>query len=146
VHGRVLAFLTALFALRIFGQILVEFFNVRWLPPSDAWASGLIPYPILLAIQLGMLVGMLKIVLDVSRECGYFAVKRPSRARFLIGFSAVYAVAMALRYVLTMIFFPEMRWLGGAIPIFFHFVLAAFLFTWGRFHRCAGLFARPDPA
>ncbi len=146
VHGPVLAILAALFALRVLGQILVEFFGARWLPTSDAWASGLIPYPILLAIQLAMLVGMLKIVLDVSREHGYFAKMRPPWSRFLIGFSAVYAAAMALRYVLTMIFFPEMRWLGGVIPIVFHFVLAAFLYVWGQFLSRDRIFARPDAA
>jgi hypothetical protein len=142
----VLALLTALFALRVIGQALVEFFRVVWLPPSEAWASGLIPYPILLAIQLAMLAGMLKIVADVSRECGSFAVPRPRWSRFLIGFSAVYASSMALRYVVTMIFFPEMRWWGGIIPISFHFALAAFLYSWGRFLSRHRIFARPDHA
>jgi hypothetical protein len=52
----------------------------------------------------------------------------------------MYAAGMALRYVLTMAFQPEMRWLGGAIPIFFHFVLAAFIYTWGRFHSRRAIF------
>jgi hypothetical protein len=64
----------------------------------------------------------------------------------LIAFSAIYAGAMTLRYVLTMIYRPEMRWLGGTIPIFFHFVLAAFLFTWGRYISRRALFARSDSA
>ena len=42
---------------------------------------------------------------------------------------------MALRYVLTMIFQPEMRWLGDTIPIFFHFVLAAFPVHVGKVRR-----------
>jgi hypothetical protein len=45
-----------------------------------------------------------------------------------------------------MIFRPEMRWLGGAIPIFFHFVLAAFIYTWGKFHSRQAIFARPERA
>jgi hypothetical protein len=146
MHGRVLALLTALFALRVVGQALVEFFAVDWLPPSDAWASGLIPYSILLTVQLAMLTGMVKVVSDVSRACGFFAKARPSWSRFLVGFSAVYAGSMALRYILTMIFFPDMRWLGGAIPIFFHFVLAAFLYSWGRFLSRDRIFARPAHA
>jgi hypothetical protein len=133
MHGRVLALLTVLFALRVIGQALVEFFGVDWLPRSGAWASGLIPYPILLAVQLAMLAGMLKISADVSVERGFFAVPRPLWPRFLIGFSKLYAAGMALRYILTLIFFADMRWLGGIIPIFFHFVLAAFLYSWGRF-------------
>ncbi len=93
-----------------------------------------------------MLIGMVKIISDVSRERGFFAQARPSWSRFLIGFSAVYAGGMALRYILTMIFRPEMRWLGGTIPIFFHFVLAAFLYTWGKFLARQAIFARPDSA
>ena len=145
MHGRLLALLTGLFALRVVGQTLVEFFAVDWLPPSAAWASGLIPYSILLAVQLAMLAVMVKIVADVWRQCGIFATRR-SWSRFLVGFSAVYAGSMALRYIVTMIFFPDMRWSGGAIPIIFHFVLAAFLYTWGQFLARDRIFARPDHA
>jgi hypothetical protein len=137
-HGRVLALLTLFFSLRILGQALVEFFSVDWLPSSESWASGLIPYPFLLAIQLVMLIGMVKIVSDVWREDGFFATAPASRSRFLSGFSAVYATSMTGRYVLTMTFQPEMRWLGGTIPIFFHFVLAAFIFVLGRYYARAG--------
>jgi hypothetical protein len=97
-------------------------------------------------IQIVMLIGMVKIVLDVWRKSGFFALARPPWSLFLIGFSAVYAGSMALRYMLTMIFYPEMRWLGGTIPIFFHFVLAGFLYTWGKFHAHEAIFARPDSA
>ena len=100
------------------------------------------PYPILLAIQIVMLVIMSKISSDIWRGSGFFAKERPSWSRYLVGFSAIYAGVMVLRYILTMIFLPEMRWLGDAIPIVFHFVLAAFLFTWGRFHSQRHSFAR----
>ena len=53
--GRLLVVLTLLFALRVLGQALVAFFSVRWLPSMAWWYSGLVPYPILLAIQLVML-------------------------------------------------------------------------------------------
>jgi len=145
-HGRVLALLTLLFSLRVLGQALVEFFSVDWLPSTEAWASGLIPYPILLAIQLVMLLGMVKIVSDVWRQSGFFATSSASWSRFLIDCSAVYAASMAGRYILTMTFRPEMRWFGAAIPIFFHFVLAGFLYTWGKFLARQAIFARPDRA
>jgi len=144
-HGRILALLTLLFSLRVLGQALVEFLSVDWLPATEAWASGLIPYPLLLAIQLVMLIGMVKIVSDVWRQSGFF-LTAPAWSRFLICCSAVYAGSMALRYLGTMIFRPEMRWLGATIPIFFHFVLAAFLYTWGKFLARQAIFARPDSA
>ena len=137
--------LTMLFFLRVVGQALVAFFSVSWLPAMQQWFSGLIPYPVLLTIQIIMLVFMVKISMDIWLGTGRFATPRPFYPRFLVGFSAIYAGAMALRYVLTMIYWPEMRWLGGTIPIFFHFVLAAFLFTWGRYVSRRTLFARSHP-
>jgi uncharacterized protein len=71
MHGRILALLTALFSLRVAGQALVVFFSVDWLPPNEEWASGLIPYPALLAIQIVMLIVMIKIASDVWRSTGF---------------------------------------------------------------------------
>jgi hypothetical protein len=93
-----------------------------------------------------MIIVMIKIASDVCRGIGFFAAAEPFWSHFLIGFSVVYAGGMAVRYTLTMIFLPEMRWLGGAIPIFFHFVLAAFLYIWGKFVARNAYLQRPDPA
>jgi hypothetical protein len=144
MHGTVLTILTALFFLRVLGQALVAYASVDWLPAMEHWASGLIPYRILLMIQIAMLIVMVKISRDIRHGQGFFSKSRPSCAFFLIGSSALYAGAMGLRYVLTMILRPEMRWLGGSIPIAFHFVLAAFIYTWGRFHSRQAIFARPQ--
>lgn len=142
-HARALAILTVLFSLRVLGQALVVFFFVDWLPANEHWASGLVPYPLLLTIQLVMLTVMIKIVLNVRRAEGFFATLPPSTGHFLIGCSAVYAGSMTLRYVATMFLRPEMRWLGGTIPIFFHFVLATFLYIWGKALARRPIFARP---
>jgi hypothetical protein len=146
MHGPVLAFLTLLFLLRVLGQALVVFFPVGWLPATEQWSSGLVPYPALFGIQLIMLIGMVKIAADVWRGGGLFAGPRPSWSRFLIVCSAIYAGSMVLRYVLTMTYRPEMRWLGGTIPIIFHFVLAGFLYAWGKFHSQSAIFASTDRA
>jgi hypothetical protein len=134
VHGTILAFLTLLFALRILGQLLVALFDVGWLPPMEQWFSGVIPYPLLLVIQLLMLVLMCKITKEVWLGVGFFAERRGHWSEFLKRFSMVYAGSMVLRYLLTMTLQPEMRWFGGVIPITFHFVLAAFIFTLGDYH------------
>ena len=137
MHGPLLALLTFLFALRVLGQVLVAFAGVAWLPAMEQWFSGLIPYPALLAIQLLMLILMGKITREIWLRAGFFAELRPHWSPFLMKFSAVYAGAMGLRYVVTMILRPEMRWFGGTIPIYFHFVLAGFIFVLGRYHRRA---------
>jgi hypothetical protein len=36
-----------------------------------------------------------------------------------------------------MILRPEMRWFGQMMPIFFHFVLAGFIFVLGHYHKVA---------
>jgi hypothetical protein len=137
MHGPILALLTLLFALRVFGQALVAFVGVTWLPPMEQWFSGLIPYPALLIIQLLMLLLMIKVASEIWRGKGFYAEPRPHWSQFLIRFSAVYAAIMVLRYILTMILQPEMRWFGSAIPITFHFVLAAFIYVLGHYHRRA---------
>jgi hypothetical protein len=146
MRGPVLALLTLLFLLRVLGQALVARFDVTWLPAMEHWHSGLIPYSTLFTIQLLMLIVMAKITRDIWLGTGFFALVRPSWSRFLICVSAIYAGAMALRYALTMTFYPEMRWFGGTIPIFFHFVLAGFIYFVGRFHSDADTFASPKSA
>ena len=48
---------------------------------------------------------------------------------------------MVIRYVLRMSLYPPERWIGGAIPIVFHWVLAAFILVLGAYHR--GSFPAP---
>jgi hypothetical protein len=125
--------LTALFALRVAGQALVAFLDVGFLPGMSEWYSGLVPYPVLLPVQLCMLAIMVKIDADLTAGAGMFATPRPRFGRGLRWFALVYFLAMVLRYVVTMTLHPERRWLGsGTIPIVFHWVLAAYVFVWGR--------------
>jgi hypothetical protein len=123
---------SALFLLRVGGQILVVLRAPSWLPPMNQW--HLMPYRLLLPIQIGFLVLMAVIEVGLFREIGPFVDRKPGFGRFLIGFSFVYAGAMLLRYAVRMYRHPRERWFGGAIPIVFHFVLAAFLLTWGKYH------------
>jgi hypothetical protein len=124
--------LTGLFFARVLGQALVALFEPRSLPPMAEWYSGLLPYPMLLPIQVVMLAVMAKVNGDVSCRSGFFATSRPRLGRFLRAFSYVYVAAMVLRYVLTMTLHPERRWVHGTIPIVFHWVLAGYLWTLGR--------------
>lgn len=132
----VLLALTTLFVLRVAGQALVAFGDVTFLPPFERWHSGLIPYPILLSVQLVMIAVMLAIVRDFARGTGFFVNLGPTTGKLLVRFSYLYAFAMVLRYIWTMTLHPELRWLTGTIPIWFHFVLAAFIYLLGRYN-CA---------
>jgi hypothetical protein len=99
------------------------------------WYSGLMPYSILLPIQIGILAVQVKISSDISCGRGYFAAFRPRTGRLLCGFSYVYFATMLLRYVLTMWLYPDHRWFHGTIPIFFHWVLAAYLLALSQYYR-----------
>jgi hypothetical protein len=123
---------SVLFLFRVIGQILVAIRGPSWLPPMHQW--HLMPYRLLLPIQLLFLGVMASIVAGLAS--GWEPVTRTNvtLGRTLIGFSVLYAVIMAVRYVVRMYRRPGERWFGGAIPIVFHFVLAGFLFTFGRYH------------
>jgi len=140
----VLGVLAFLFGLRVAGQALVCFLHVDFLPPMERWQSGLLPYPVLLAAQIVLIVLLLKIVLDVSRGAGFFVDLYPRTGRILKRLAYIYALAMAVRYAVTMFLHPENLWFTGTLPIWFHFVLAAFLFTLGKFNtdRSASVPAR----
>lgn len=124
---RYLLLFTFLFLVRVVGQVLVWQRSPAWLPPMREW--NLVPYPVLLPIQLAFLAAMIAIATTLER-----VDPRPTFGRFLIALAIVYAAAMAVRYAVRMWRRPQARWFGGAIPIVFHLVLAAFLLTWGRYH------------
>jgi uncharacterized protein len=132
VAGAFLALFTGLFALRVVGQIAVPLAAPRWLPPMDRW--NLLPYRLLLPIQLAFLAVMSGIWIGLLAERGVVAEAHRGFGLFAIGFSIVYAGSMVARYAVRMRRRPGERWFGGAIPIVFHVVLAAFVFTYGTFH------------
>ena len=132
VAGAFLCLFTALFALRVAGQLVVRRWAPRWLPPTDRW--NLMPYRLLLPIQFAFLAVMSWIWIGLLADAGVVAEPRQGFGVLLIGLSLAYAGAMVVRYAVRMIRRPGERWFGGAIPIVFHVVLAAFLFVYGTFH------------
>jgi uncharacterized protein len=132
VAGGFLALFTGLFAMRVVGQIVVLLAAPRWLPPMDRW--NLTPYRLLLPTQLAFLAVMCWIWIGLLAERGLVAEPNRGFGLFAIGVSVVYAGSMVIRYAVRMRRRPGERWFGGAIPIVFHIVLAAFVFTYGTFH------------
>jgi hypothetical protein len=130
----VLATLLFLFCLRVFGQILVAFFNVSFLPPMEEWFSGLLPYPELLTAQILIIALYGKICLDFSRGHGFVVTPRRRLGTGLLIFGSLYLGVMILRYVIRMSLYPHERWAGGCIPIFFHWVLSSFILVLGSYH------------
>ena len=124
-----------LFACRITGQILVEFFGVTFLPASKEWFSGIISYPILLVFQIAIILLMAQVATDLTKGTGRFSQSSPVTPRNLRIFGSIYLLSMILRYIIRMYIYPEERWTGGCIPIFFHCVLATFVLAWGHWKK-----------
>jgi uncharacterized protein len=133
-YAWILLFLLFLFCLRVTGQMLVAFLHVSFLPPMKEWFSGLLPYPELLVGQFLIIFLFSKICLDFYRGGGYFVQPSARLGRNLKIFGWIYFCAMVLRYVLRMGLYPDQRWFGGTIPIFFHYVLATFILVFANFH------------
>ena len=111
--------------LRVLGQLLVALFHVEFLPPMQAWYSGLMPYEYLLPAQIAILALMIKICLDFTRRRGWFYAPRRSFAVELLWFGWIYLAAMIARGF----------WFGLSIPVVFHWVLAGFVIAVGLSHR-----------
>jgi hypothetical protein len=124
-----------LFCLRVIGQMLVVFLDVKWLPPTSEWYSGLLPYPLLLPAQVLIVALLAKVCLDFTRGRGFFVEPRPVFGRYVLWFGYLYLATMVLRYPIRMYLHPEARWFGQTIPIFFHWILASFVILFGLYHR-----------
>lgn len=138
-RGSVLWMLLALFVARVAGQFAVWLDLAPFLPPMDAWYSGLIPYGPLLISQLLIIAVLAKASGDVTRGSGYFAGGHAWLGTPLRIFGLLYAASMVVRYAVTMMAFPERRWTGGTIPIVFHLVLATYLLVLAGGQRRASL-------
>jgi hypothetical protein len=130
--GVVLALFTSLFAVRVAGQVVVLLAAPRWLPPMEQW--NLVPYPVLLPIQLALLAAMTAVTVDLAVGARMLPPGGRAIGVPLVMCACVYAAAMAVRYAVRMARRPDQRWFGGAIPIVFHWVLAAWLLVLGLFH------------
>jgi hypothetical protein len=134
-YGTFLWAFTILLLGRVIGQLVVAASAPRWLPPMEQWQSGLVPYPVLVAVQIVVLALMVSIAADVSRGAGFWVEPRPRLGAAALWWSYLYFGAMVARYAIRMMRRPDQRWLGGTIPIIFHSVVAAFQWTFGTFQR-----------
>ena len=106
-----LTILLCLFILRVAGQLLVVLFAPNWLPPMEAWYSGLLPYLLLLPAQIVIIALMIWMILRPP----------PTRRAPILIFACIYALAMIVRYAILR---------THEIPVVFHLVLAGFLFVY----------------
>ena len=130
-YAAVMGVLLALFLFRVLGQVVVATAAPRWLPPMARWYSGLMPYRYLLPAQIVFLIVMTAMTVSVARGTPPLGTRPVGAGAWLVWASYVYALGMLVRSIRYIRAAPERR--GVLIPIVFHFVLAAFLFTYGSF-------------
>jgi FAD/FMN-containing dehydrogenase len=137
-------FIFVLFCGRVAGQMVVAAWDVDFLPPFEEWNSGLIPYPLLLAAQFLIILLMAVICMQFTRGRGWFVDGNRRLGKGLAWFGAIYLAVMVGRYIVRMALYPEERWVGGSIPIFFHWLLATYvlLIAWHNLRQEAPL---PEP-
>lgn len=131
----------ALFFARVVGQIEVLLLEPDWLPTLPAWYSGLLPYPILLPVQIALLMVMCMLAIRTSSD----RAATPVIAKTCRVLAMVYFTAMAARLLLCIYMYGRDYYLHGAIPVAFHWVLALFVLVWAR-NRTGRSTERTSPA
>lgn len=121
-----------LFFARVVGQIEVLLLAPTWLPEMSSWYSGLLPYPILLPLQIALLMLMCTLVVRKPTMGSTAIVSRVNAPTIWRALAILYFVTMAVRLVLCIHRYGRDYYLHGAIPIAFHWVLALFALVYTR--------------
>ncbi|MFN7976796.1 MAG: hypothetical protein U0P30_01585 [Vicinamibacterales bacterium] len=122
--GRWLLALTLIFVGRVLAQPLAGGTGWGWLPPFDAWQSGALPYPVLLASQILLIVVMWR----TARAIGAGRLGRSRRAGWALAlFTGLYGGVMVARLVLGLTIARGHWWLDAPLPTVFHLVLTTYL-------------------
>ena len=139
-YAYVLSLLLALFVFRVTAQLLVLRFDIGFLPSFDAWHSALLPYPLLVGLQLTIIA--LCIFLCIRLYRGNITPQRKLGKTLLI-FGSLYFSIMLLRLTLGLTVLASHAWFSHYLPAFFHFVLASFVLVLGHFHftQTRGMYA-----
>lgn len=119
-----------LFLLRVVGQLEVLLLEPAWLPPMHDWYSGLIPYPILLPLQIVLLMIMAAVV-----------VRKITAGPWVRRIAIVYFAVMLLRLIVQLMRGADSVIEAGGIPVAFHWVLALFLLVLARRNSTTGRLA-----
>lgn len=119
---------------RVLGQWLQTVTTIRWLPPFEAWQSGLLPYPVLLIFQMAIIAACLSFLWKIMTG----RLKRlPGRGAWLRIAGWVYMAVAIARLVLGLTLIHGLAFFDHKVPATFHLVLAAMVMIWAGFHRRA---------
>lgn len=126
-----LSILLALFCFRVLAQLLQAYIDLPFLPTFSSWQSGTVPYKILLASQI-LIIVIYGWILERILTNRVQPSRRQGWGFFIVGL--IYFIVMALRLFIGLTSLSEHNWFNSYLPIFFHFVLSGFLIVVGYFH------------
>ena len=117
---------------RVAGQLIQVLAPVEFLPPQDAWQGSNLPYPVLFAAQMAIVV---LVAFISARMAAGRRVLSPRMAGPVIAFAAIYFSAMAIRLLLGLTAMTHVKWFASPISATFHLVLAAIVLLTGIYAR-----------
>lgn len=122
--------LLGLFVFRTLAQLVQSVYPVPFLPPFGAWHGAVMPYPLLVIIQVVIIVA-LTIILWRVRSDAIVPSQWKYRVCFILG--GIYFSFMAFRLFAGLTFLSDHPWYSRSLPAFFHVVLASFILLLGRY-------------
>lgn len=136
-HGytAILTALLLLFCFRVGAQLLQAWSPVGFLPPFESWASGALPYWLLVVSQAIIILVCAGLIWRLQRGRTMPSARTGIVLLVIGGF---YFGLMCMRLIIGLTVAPDHYWFSARLPTVFHLVLAGFLLVYGRFHMTAG--------
>lgn len=122
--------LTGLFVFRVLAQLAQALYPLPLLPPFEVWHGAVLPYPLLVACQVVIVVALSIVTWRVGGDA---VVPRPWKFRLCFALGVPYFLFMAFRLAAGLTFLSDHPWFSKSLPAFFHVVLASFLLLLGRY-------------
>ena len=120
-----------MFSLRVFAQLLQAGFPVEPLPPFEAWASGALPYWVLVICQVLIIIACARVIWRLHVG---LIVPSATTGKVLLILGSIYFGLMCLRLIIGLTVATDHYWFSARLPTFFHLVLAGFVLVYGWFH------------
>ena len=119
-----------LFVFRVLAQLTQAIHPVSFLPPFQAWHGATLPYPLLGALQVGIIVVLVNVLWRVRTD---IISHRPWKYRVWFALGGIYFASMAVRLFAGLTFLADHPWFSKSLPAFFHVVLAIFILILGHY-------------
>lgn len=123
--------LTFIFVCRVLAQFSLTITDIPFIPPFEAWYSGALPYPQLLASQIVIIIVLGWVAWRFS-HAQVVAKRRTGIVLLILG--SLYFSVIVIRLLVGFADLSDAVWFHRPIPSFFHLVLATFVLLVGHFH------------